>query len=241
MYVIHLRPSAPADYSLSPSPLRNLSPLVYPPSAESAHLCFSVPAYFPPPPVFLAAFPIPLSPLVLSLRRSSPAFLLPQGCPPSVSRLPSPSGERAPSPLYETPPPLSLPLLSPLHSRERKRESVSTLPRRRRVAATGGKTESESQGRRGRVSMAEARGQGERAGSPTLTSNKGGELMRAGARADTCGYRPTPTIKPSTTDPRKTLELNPPCRAPPARQKREKAGKNFSALPAMRRNFRQTI
>lgn len=59
--------------------------------------------------------------------------------------------------------------------------------------------------------MAEARGQGERASSsPTLTSNKGGELMREGARADTCGYRPTPTIKPSTADPRKTLELNPP-------------------------------
>lgn len=59
------------------------------------------------------------------------------------------------------------------------------------------------------ASMAEARGQGERAGGPTLTSNKGGELMREGARADTCGYRPTPAIKPSTADPRKTLELNP--------------------------------
>lgn len=44
---------------------------------------------------------------------------------------------------------------------------------------------------------------------PTLTSNKGGELMREGAPADTCGYRPTPAIKPSN-DPQKTLELNAP-------------------------------
>lgn len=43
----------------------------------------------------------------------------------------------------------------------------------------------------------------------TLTSNKGGELMREGAPADTCGYRPTLAIKPST-DPQKTLELNAP-------------------------------
>lgn len=29
----------------------------------------------------------------------------------------------------------------------------------------------------------------------SLTSNKGGELMREGARADTCGYRPTPVTQ----------------------------------------------
>lgn len=54
---------------------------------------------------------------------------------------------------------------------------------------------------------ASARGQGQ--ATPTLTSNKGGELMREGAPADTCGYRPTLAIKPST-DPQKTLELNAP-------------------------------
>lgn len=94
--------------------------------------------------------------------------------------------------------------------------------------------------------MAEARGQGERASSPTLTSNKGGELMREGARADTCGYRPTPAIKPSTADPRKTLELNPPRRRrlPPALLRpagREKQVKKFprAASPTkFRRNAR---
>jgi hypothetical protein len=86
--------------------------------------------------------------------------------------------------------------------------------------------------------MAEARGQGERAGGPILTSNKGGELMREGARADTCGYRPTPTIKPSTADPRKTLELNPPSTSLVGVEK--KPGKKFFS-PVSRQNFRETI
>jgi len=142
--------------------------------------------------------PIPLSPL---LPPFIPAFL-----PPSRLAHPPSTALRL-SPLESALPRFDPHTNPPPHSRERFHPAAAS-----KGGGDRGKTESESQG--WGVSMAEARGQGERAGSPTLTSNKGGELMRAGARADTCGYRPTPAIKPSAADPRKTLELNPPRRLP---------------------------
>lgn len=77
--------------------------------------------------------------------------------------------------------------LRPLHKPPHSREHFHPRRRQREKRVVEPRTG---------ASMAEARGQGERTSSPTLTSNKGGELMREGARTDTCGYRPTSTIKP---------------------------------------------
>lgn len=61
------------------------------------------------------------------------------------------------------------------------------------------------------ASMAEARGQGERTSSPTLTSNKGGELMRERALGRTLVATAQSRLSNrGTAEPWKTLEFNPP-------------------------------
>lgn len=181
-------------------------------------------------PAFLAR---PRPPVPRTLPPAYPAFSTPQGFSPLFTPFRLPPDSTLPRTLR----PSRIPSLERAFPPYRR----SSGGRRRREESEWGRGEP-----RTGASMAEARGQGERASSPTLTSNKGGELMREGARADTCGYRPTPAIKPSTADPRKTLELNPPRRrqVPPAcarRRKEKQVKKNiFSAAPRakFRRNAR---
>lgn len=195
MYIIHPRPSAPADRPVSPFGPIHL-PFHEPADLYSSPLfSFSlshIERVFPPR--FLAHPRPPVPSLCPRILPFLPLKVSPRPPPRSVSLQIAPSLARFDP--HESP-----------HSREHFHPTVDGGGRRRREESESGRGEP-----RTGASMAEARGQGERASSPTLTSNKGGELMREGARADTCGYRPTPAIKPSTADPRKTLELNPPRR-----------------------------
>lgn len=195
MYIIHLHPSAPrlAPFARTYSPFAD----------ESARLCFSLPRV-----LFSSSYFSPIS--------NSFPFARSLSCLFSPSRLPTLHS------LFHLSPDSALPHLrrpsheSP-HSRGHFHPAVAVLG----GGDTGRKSKSQSQGR-GRV-WRRAEGKGERAGSPTLTSNKGGELMREGARADTCGYHPTPAIKPRHHEkPSNLTHLLPPTSLAVEEKKREK-------------------
>lgn len=192
----------------------------YPTLLSSTRLCFSLFVRVFSPPFFspISDFLLPRVPHLV--------FSSPQGCSPSpcfiflrIAR--------------------SDPHTNAPHSREHFHPGAA---KEGSATTTGRKGESRSQGR-GRVWRRPEGRQGERAGNPTLTSNKGGELMREGARADTCGYRPNSRLSNRVpADPRKTFQLNLPSssfsgKAGPGKIPR----KNFSMLPALRRNFQDTI